>query len=384
MRFLTGRVAVLPGAILALLLLAPACEDSALTVPTDGSVVLRANPSTVVIDANQTVEDPPGSGIFVPQTKNSTQLTAQAFEADGKPLQNVTVLIGTQAGSLASGGKGVKTDASGIAQDTLTISNTDPAEIQVTATSSSVSTTITVKKLLVGANQPPTAVIVAAPQTKQSVNEPVIFDGTASVDPDDDLITMYRWSINSTNPDPVRPNPYVVEDPAASALELVFANVQNLSVTLQVTDDPDAVRKQQQGLPIPYSPYQDILLYEIQRCAVNQAPVASIEGTDPILVSGAAGQNVTVPLNGSNSSDPEQFPLETYTWSCGNNSLPQIQGQPQVACTYRVQSVAVEYTATLVVVDRGSTGQIDPVLGTYCDQKSSTPAQRKIRVSPLQ
>ena len=384
MRFEIGRAAFLATAALAVLALAVACEDSALTVPSDGTVVLRANPSTVVIDANQLVEDPPGSGIFVPQTKNTTQLSAQAFDGDGKPLQSVSVLFGTAAGALASRGQAVKTDASGIARDTLTVAKTDPNEIEVSATSSSVSTKITVKKLLVDANQPPTAVIVAAPREKQAVNEPVIFDGTSSLDPDDDLITMYRWTINSTNPDPSRPNPYVVEEPSASALELSFVNVQNLSVTLQVTDNPDALRLQQQGLPIPYSPYQDIVLYGIQRCAVNEAPVASIEGTDPILVSGAAGQNVTVPLNGSNSSDPEQFPLESYTWTCGNNSVPQIQGQPQVACTYRVQSVAVEYTATLVVTDRGSTGQIDPVLGTYCDQKSSTPAARKIRVSPLQ
>jgi hypothetical protein len=384
MRVSGVRAAFLAAAALALLASAVACEDSALTVPSDGTVLLRANPSTVVIDANQIVEDPPGSGIFAPQTKNSTQLTAQAFNADGKPLQNVTVSFGTGAGTLASGGQGVKTDATGEARDTLTISRTDPTDIQVTATSSSVSTSITVKKLLVGANQPPTAVVVSAPRDKQAVNEPVIFDGTSSLDPDDDLITMYRWTVNSTNPDAGRANPYVVEDPGASALELIFQNVQNLSVTLQVTDNPDAQQLKQQGLPVPYSPFQDVLLYEIQRCAVNEAPVASIEGTDPIQVSAAAGQNVTVPLNGSNSSDPEQFPLDTYTWTCGNNSLPQIQGQPQVACTYRVQSVAVEYTATLVVTDRGATGQIDPVLGTYCDQKSSTPATRKIRVSPLQ
>lgn len=390
MRYPFGRSAFVAAAVLIVLASAVSCEDSDLTAPNDGTIVLRANPSTVVIDSNLLVEDPPGSGIFLPQTKGSTTLIAQVFDADGKPLSNISVLFSTAAGVLGSGGQGgsqattVKTDASGIAQTTLTISRTDPTDIEVQATSSAVSTTITVKKLLVGANVPPTAVIVAAPQNKQSVDEPVVFDGTASVDPEDDLITMYRWTITSTNPDPGRADPYVVEGPSDSALQLTFENVQNLTVTLQVTDDPDAARLKQQGLPIPYSPNQDILLYEIQRCAVNEAPTAVIEGTDPIQVSAAAGQNVTVPLTGTNSTDPEQFPLETYTWTCGNNALPQVQGQPIVSCTYRVQSVAVEYTATLVVTDRGSTGQIDDVLGTYCDQKSSPPATRKVRVSPLQ
>lgn len=390
MRYPLRRGWPMAAVVLAVLASATSCEDSDLTAPGDGSLTLKANPSTVVIDSNRLVEDPPGSGIFVPQTKGSTTLIAQVFDADGKALSNIAVLFTTAAGTLSTGGQGgepvstVKTDDSGIAQAVLTISATDPADVLVRATSSALTTEVTVKRSLVAANQPPTAVVVAAPQNKQAIDEPVVFDGTSSVDPDDDLITMYRWTITSTNPDPGRANPYVVEDPAASGLDLVFENVQNLVVTLQVTDDPDAQRLKQQGLPVPYSPNQDTLLYEIQRCAVNEAPTASIEGTDPIQASGAAGQNVTVPLNGSNSRDPEQFPLETYTWTCGNNSLPQVQGQPIVACTYRVQSVAVEYEATLVVTDRGSTGQIDPVLGTYCDQKSSTPAVRKIRISPLQ
>lgn len=376
--------------VLAVLATAASCEDSDPTAPGDGTITLKANPTTVVIDSNRLVEDPPGSGIFVPQTKGSTTLIAQVFDADGRPLSNIAVLFTTAAGTLSSGGQAgqpvstVQTDSSGFAQAALTISATDPADILVRATSSSLTAEVTVKRSLVAANQPPTAVVIAAPQNKQAINEPVAFDGTSSLDPDDDLITMYRWTITSTNPDPGRANPYVVEDPGASGLQLVFENVQNLVVTLQVTDDPEAQRLKLQGLPIPYSANQDTLLYEIQRCAVNDPPVASIGGTDPIQAAGAPGANVTVPLNGSNSSDPEQFPLETYTWTCGNNSLPQIQGQANVTCSYRVQSVAVEYEATLVVTDRGATGQIDPVLGTYCDQKSSTPAVRKIRISPQQ
>lgn len=372
-------------------LFALSCTDADLTAPTDGTIVLRANPSTIVIDPNNLVEDPPGSGTFVPQTQGSSTLVAQVFDSTGQPLQNIAVLFSTAAGTLGSGGQGgsqassVKTDSSGIAQDTLTIRNTDPNDIEVSATSSSISTKITVKKSLVSQNRDPSAAIITSPREKQAVGKPVIFDGTASVDPDDDPITMYRWSITSDNPDPGRPSPFVVEGPSDSALELTFQNVQNLVVNLRVTDEPNAAQLKQQGLPIPYSAQQATTPYQIVRCAGNQAPTARISGADPILVFGTPGQNQTVVLDGTTSSDPEGFPLAAYNWNCGNNSIPIPQGDgSKAACTYRVQSVTVEYTATLVVLDRGATGQIDPVTGNYCDQKASAEDSVKVRVSPQQ
>ena len=42
-----------------LALLLAGCEDSGITAPSDGTVVIRANPSTVIIDPSSTVEDIP-------------------------------------------------------------------------------------------------------------------------------------------------------------------------------------------------------------------------------------------------------------------------------------------------------------------------------------
>src|SRR5262249_61562498 len=47
----------------------------------------------------------------------------------------------------------------------------------------------------------------------------VVFDGSASTDPDkNDIITMYRWVLTSTNPDAGMPNPFIAEGPGVSGL----------------------------------------------------------------------------------------------------------------------------------------------------------------------
>ena len=54
----TSRALSMLGVALLACALATGCEDSALTAPTDGAIVLRVNPSTLVIDPNTQQPDP--------------------------------------------------------------------------------------------------------------------------------------------------------------------------------------------------------------------------------------------------------------------------------------------------------------------------------------
>lgn len=360
----TRHLLVLLPAAFALVL--AGCEDSGLTAPSDGSVIVRANPSTVVIDPSSTVEDPPGSGNFVPQSSGTAQITAQIFDADGKPQQGISVSFSTTGGTLASNNAVRKTDANGIALDTLTLRTTDAAEVEVTAASSSISAKAVVKRQVLSPNLPPQGVVVIAPRDQQGAGKPVVFDGTASADPEDDPITMYRWTVTSNNPDAGAPNPLVIEGPAANSFDRIFANVQDLAGSLQVTDDPQAAAQFAAGIPIAY-PSATPFVYKIVRvvCTDNRDPVAVISG-DTVRVSGLTGQTFNIQLDGTLSSDPDQVGIADYVWNCGNNRVAQEQPPDgsKAVCQYVVGLSTQTYTATLNVKDKG-TGEFDPVSGDY-------------------
>lgn len=348
------------------------CEDSGLTAPADGSIIIRANPSTIVIDPSSTVEDPPGSGNFVPQTSGTSQITAQVFDADGKPQQGISVSFTTTGGALASNNQVRKTDANGIAQDTITLRTTDSSEVEVTAASSSINSKVVVKRNILTANRPPQGVVVIAPLQQQAVDKPVVFDGTASADPEDDPITMYRWTVTSNNPDSGAPNPLVIEGPAANSFDRIFQNVQDLAGSLQVTDDPQAAAQFAAGTPISY-PSSTPFTYKIVRvlCTSNQEPVAVIAG-ESVRVSGVTGQTFNIQLDGTLSSDPDQVGIADYVWNCGNNRVAQEQPPDgsKAVCQYVVGLSTQTYTATLNVKDKG-TGTFDPVSGDYECAKTS-------------
>jgi hypothetical protein len=356
-------LALLPAAFALVL---AGCEDSGLTAPADGSVIVRANPSTVVIDPSSTVEDPPGSGNFVPQSSGTSQITAQIFDADGKPQQGISVSFTTTGGTLASNNAVRKTDANGIALDTLTLRTTDASEVEVTAASSSINAKAVVKRQVLTPNLPPQGVVVIAPRDQQGSNKPVVFDGTASADPEDDPITMYRWTVTSNNPDSGAPNPLVIEGPAANSFDRIFANVQDLAGSLQVTDDPQAAAQFAAGIPVSY-PSATPFVYKIVRvvCTDNRDPVAVISG-DTVRVSGLTGQTFNIQLDGTLSSDPDQVGIADYVWNCGNNRVAQEQPPDgsKAVCQYVVGLSTQTYTATLNVKDKG-TGTFDPVSGDY-------------------
>jgi hypothetical protein len=238
------------------------------------------------------------------------------------------------------------------------------------------------------ANQPPEAAIVASPPGEQGSFRSVVFDGTGSRDPDPgDFITMYRWAVISTNPDFGHPNPVIVEGAAASSVSFpsdtlaAFQNVQDLIVTLSVTDDPQAPAQVAAGQPVAYRS-QATIRYSIVPiiCSTNTAPTAVLSGPPIQSVFGFPQSLVSFVLDGSLSSDTET-PIDVYNFNCGNGTTPPSSTSPAKAvCRYLVDAVPHTFTATLRVVDRG-TGQI--VNGSYECSKDSSPVSIQVVVSPL-
>lgn len=360
------------------------CEDTDLTAPADGTIVLTANPATLTIDPN--AADPPRDPETGQLMAQST-IVARVFDGSGLPQENVAVIFSTTAGRLDSAGapgapvQSIKTNANGVAQDVLTVRENDPADITVTAQSSSISEDVAVTKIVSGLNEPPRASINPVPFAGGLAGEPVVFDGSSSVDPDG-TITMYRWTINSGNPDPGKPATEVVEEPNAFGLERLYDFPQTLLVTLEVTDDPDAAALLAAGMPVPYDDF-DVINYEIS--CNNRAPTAIIAGPETIDLIVPAGQTQLILFDGTLSRDDETA-IDRWVWSCGNEFAPEPQNPlgSVVGCRYRGQSTARTYTATLDVVDRG-TGRIDPATGTWECQKSSEDSDRvTVNVSPPQ
>lgn len=381
-------------AVAVLMIAVPGCEDSELTAPTDGVLNLAANPSNVTFNPNDpNAPRDPNTGELIARST----MIAQVFDADGVPQENISVLFTTTGGSLASSPGGsaqsVRTNANGIATDVLTLTESDSAaleQVEVSARSSSLSDTVTIFLNEISPDAPATAIIDITPFEGQGVGRPVIFNGDLSNDPDGSPITMYRWTVNSTNADPSKPDPEILEGEGISAFERSYTNVQELTVTLEVSSDPGAAADLAAGRPVAYSSDSDIVIYPIFATFCqdtdNRAPTATIAGPDSIttpLPSGGTGASIL--LDGSLSSDPDGRIIR-YVWSCGNSTQPTVlpgigcttvETCPKVVCRYGVGTA----TATLQVQDNG-TGSIDPVTGTWRCQKTSQRDEVTITVTP--
>lgn len=341
--------------LLALAAFTGGCENADLTAPGDGTIVMTANPATVTIDPNDG------------QNQGQTTVVARVFDADGRPVENVSVIFSTTGGTLASGGSpgapvtAIKTNAAGIAQDTLTLRATDPDAVEVTAQSSALSEKVTVTKVVVDEDELPRATIVDIPRGSQIVGEPVLFDGTASVDPQG-RITCYKWKIDST----VDTEDRLIQGTAASAIETEFDVEQTLAVQLFVSDRTDAEALcSPTGSEVPdelFSPFSASILYLIT-CS-NPPPVAS---AGPDQAATLLGTAATVTLNGTLSSDA-QTGINRYVWDCGNGTapLPASPDSSIVICKYNGIGT---FVATLTVVDKG-TGVINPANGSFFCEKS--------------
>jgi hypothetical protein len=321
----------------------PGCEDSVLMAPADSDFIIVANPPTVTID------EPEG------ETEGETIITVQIFDASNFPMEGVAVTFTATGGrlSLTAGGDTapppvtLETDASGMATVYLAVTLGDDSTVDVTARSGTLSASVTVTKNVLAGNMQPEAYISAIPLNRQRINVPVNFSGANSLDPDDDDITCYKWTITSSIPSEDK----VIQGHLRVSITQRYSQEQTLNVTLHVSDDPDYGSFCNECDDIPancgasdsnFSPYFDSLdpQYEIV-CDLSD-PIAR-GGSDQVVT--LVGGTVDVFLNGSTSSDPESTSLE-YDWDCGNGT-PHIN-TPTATCTYTSASV---YNATLSVTN---------------------------------
>jgi len=358
-------------------MIAPGCEDSPLSAGKDYTMSIIAQPGSVSIDPT------------VPDAFVNVTIRATVLNADAVPQQGITVFFSNSGGgTLASGANGVTTDGAGIAEDVLKVTATDSNSIVVTASSASLSESVTVTKNSGG--HVPVAAIVAVPSAQQAAGNNVVFDGSASSDADeDDQITMYKWVITSTNPDTgtyAKPNPIVAEGPAISGISFpsgsltAFHNAQDLTVTLSVTEDPAAPGIFADGGDVDYRA-QTTIPYSISAvlCSDNTPPVAQIAGPATQSLSGFPGEDKTFSVDGRLSHDAEG-PIDTYVFTCGNGVTVLPGPQPGIGvCTYHVDSTAKNYTITLNVTDRGL-GTTEG--GQFQCVKQSDPATIQLVVSP--
>jgi len=158
----------------------------------ENGLSLSADPEKIVIDpedANTPTDPGNGNKRF-----GETALTAVAKDPSGNPQVGLDVTFGAAAGVLASNGQPVKTNAEGVAKDTLRVYEDDPDSIEVFVGDGTRVTTIVVTKIVV---EPPVA--NAGPdQTVECTGDSqaeVHLDGSASTDPNND-IALYEWFEN--------------------------------------------------------------------------------------------------------------------------------------------------------------------------------------------
>ncbi len=302
---------------LALLIAAmAACEDSDLLAPSDGQIIMRASPAEVVIDVD------------AGETEGSTAITAQVFDAEGFPLEGVSVTFSTDAGDLAADAA-LETDENGVAATTLTFTIDDPQTANVTAFSATLSQTVGVGWTVVIGNQPPLADIEASPASAQAKNKSVTFDGNGSTDPDGDSLTCYKWTVQGTVDGTT-----VLQGQTRSVITRTFTQEQDVTVTLFVSDDPDVFNDCAASDPpiddSRLSPGSAVLSNYPIVCDLS-APTADAGSGNQTASLSSNGGTITLNLDGSGSSEPDNSIVE-YRWTCGD-ATPAKFGEQQT-CTY--------------------------------------------------
>ena len=376
-------------AVVLLAMFTAGCEDSEVKIPENGVIAMFAAPGTININEN--------SG----QVAGTSRISATIVEQGaGEPQGDLRIQFFTSHGFLCpesdpdcwvceptdpdfpncTGGLTPVedvTDANGEASVLLvmTLTNPDPSVTQATVTGKAAALfgTVPVDREIIpiqvpDPNEPPLAAINPSPPAGQAiVGDLVTFDGSFSTDPDDDPITCWQWTVDSTD------DTYdlFLQGTAVSAFDQRYNTEQTLAVTLRISDDPDV------GLicnatdpPVPVdslSPKVGIVNPYIIDCA-NQPPVAE---AGPNQTATITSSSVVVLLDAGLSADPDGR-IDEWVWNCGNGSTPLPSGDPPIPwranCRY---TAAGNYVAEVTVKDDG-TGVIDPRTGTFECQKTDT------------
>jgi hypothetical protein len=187
-----------------LLMTAAACNeaggDAVLGPSTAESVEegieLSADPAQILLDPNDpnAPRDPNTDKLI-----GSTTIAATVRDALGEPQVGVEVTFTTTKGTLASGGQPLTTDAEGKVVETLSVTEDDAGDVEVTAVSGEFTETIVVPVVLVPLNVPPTA--DAGEDQIVECPDGVTLDGSGSTDSNstegtNDDIVLYEWYLD--------------------------------------------------------------------------------------------------------------------------------------------------------------------------------------------
>jgi len=179
------------------------CSNNSKTNPADqmlgtsgrlapNGLALSANPESIIIDPDDpnTPTDPNNGD----KQYGETVLTVVATDEGGVPQVDLDITFTAAAGKLASNGQPVKTNAEGVATDTLRVYVDDPDSIEVSAGDGTRVTTIIVTKVVVEppvANAGPDQTVECTGNSQAEVQ----LSGSASTDPNDDIV-LYEWFEN--------------------------------------------------------------------------------------------------------------------------------------------------------------------------------------------
>ncbi|MEE8411253.1 MAG: Ig-like domain-containing protein, partial [Acidobacteriota bacterium] len=341
------------------------CVNSPLYAPSDGQILVSANPAAIVLDE---FADPP-------VTTGSTVVSAHVLDTNGIPQVGVTVFFTTNGGELASAPAGqapnaLETNDNGFVSDTLTLQLGDPTTVTVTARSGALTGTIAVEKSEVPPNQSPFAIIDIEPAGSALFGQTVIYDATSSIDPDGDPITCYWWQIESSetivNPElpcvPPNSRCEVSQGPNNSILTRSYGTALDpgpstmVVVTLRVTDDPLI------ACP-PAGPTESIAAFSGLAVEAHDVvcdrfmPTANGIAT-PSVLSLSGNALVTAQLNGISSSGGDSG-IVSYDWNCDNGD-PNPSGV-LATCDY---SMPGTYTVLLTVTNGCQQADTDIVIIT--------------------
>jgi hypothetical protein len=180
-------------AFLAVLAIASGCEDSPVTAGKDDQMFLVALPPTVHVNP----DDPTG-----PMTSS---IVATVVNATGTPKEGLLVFFSSSGGELESSSQPVATDSNGNAYNTLTLLPGGPGDINVIATSTSLTENVTVTNGACESNVAPTAAFTLGEQVSNADGTKSVELTSTSTDAGTGVIKGYDWDCGNlttggTNP----------------------------------------------------------------------------------------------------------------------------------------------------------------------------------------
>jgi hypothetical protein len=310
--------------------------------------------------------EPASFQIVDPESPESSTITAVVFDDAGRTQQGIGVRFTTDAGSMRSGGRVIKTDSRGEAQDELTVVDSS----RVTVRSGSAEGDV---QVAVGAqNEPPTANISITPRTSSRIGTAVQFSGSQSEDPDGQVV-RYRWTISYNTPGRIpaessRPSFCVTQpdgstevcDTDQTAFTRTYTEPAHLEISLVVTDD---LGKKS----VPQASAYDIV--------GNLGPTADL-GPSPqvgsVTPSGTYFCTITLSACGSTDADaPQGGRIMTYEFSWGDGS--EVTNTCLRQHSYRAPG---DYIVHLTVYDNGigdGDGDGDNSASDFDDPCNQTP-----------